>query len=234
MIELRPLDSHGRTRNERIDAVHHLAFSAFQDLRRIDWGDLVTLNHNLLPPRGEIRAQPIDGVDSLAIVRNGVIAHSGIFGPKCRAVTGEVMLVSPGRGMEHGYFNPGIRAADYFELRIRADALPDRPMHRTALFPTRSQVDEAVVIASPWPEDRGALRLHGSTRVHAARIRRRSEVSFRFDPGAMAYAMVLAGRLRVGDLTLGPGDGCAMRHERALTLRALDAAHILVVETVSL
>jgi redox-sensitive bicupin YhaK (pirin superfamily) len=234
MIELRPLDSHGRTRDERIDAVHHLAFSAFQDLRRIDWGDLVTLNHNILPPRGEVRAQPIDGVESLAIVRSGVIAHSGIFGPRCRAVAGEVMLVSPGRGMEHGYFNPGARPADYVELRIRADALPDRPMHRTTRFPTRARIDEAVVIASSWPEDRSALRLHGAARVHAARIRRGSEIPLRFDPGAMAYAVVLAGRVRVGDLTLGAGDGCAMRHERALTLYALDAAHVLVVETVSL
>ncbi|MES2056200.1 MAG: hypothetical protein V4564_09700 [Pseudomonadota bacterium] len=233
MIELRPLASHGRTRNERIEAVHHLAFSAFQDLHRIDWGDLVTLNHNVLPPCGEVRAQPIDGVESLAIVRSGVIAHAGIFGPKCRAVAREIMLVSPGRGMEHGYFNPGARPAEYFELRIRADAMPDRPMHRTTILPTRARLDEAVIIASPWPEDRGALRLHGSTRVHAARIRRRSELPFRFDPGSMAYVMVIAGRVRIGDLMLGAGDGCAVQHERTLVLRALDAAEILVVETIS-
>ncbi|MEP7005537.1 MAG: pirin family protein [Sphingomonas bacterium] len=231
MIDLRPCAALGATRNEWLQAAHHFSFARYQDVARTDWGDLRSLNHNILAPRAEMRPHPIDGTEIVTVVRRGVIAHAGSFGGSARVVTGEVELISSGAGMTHAFVNPGNVPAEYLEIRIAAIYTDDRPARRIARFPGRKQSGELVVLASGFAEDRQAMQMRTEARVLGARLAAGVSSRYRLAPGRHAYIVALGGELAINGIILHPRTGAAIADEPIVRIDALKAAEFLLIDT---
>lgn len=231
MIDVRPRAALGATRNEWLQAAHHFSFAQYQEGSRNDWGDLRSLNHNILAARAEMRPQPIDGTEIVTVVRKGVIAHAGSFGGRARVVAGEVELISSGAGMTHAFVNPGNMPAEYLEIRIAAIYSDDRPIRRITRFPSRGQAGELVVLASGFAEDRQAMHMRTEARVVGARLPAGSSSTYRLGRGRHAYVVVLGGEIAINGKVLQPRAGAAIADETVVRIDALKAAECLLIDT---
>jgi redox-sensitive bicupin YhaK (pirin superfamily) len=230
MIDLRTRATLGSTSNEWLEAAHHFSFAHYQHSGRNAWGDLLSLNHNVLAPRAEMRPQPIDGTEIVTFVRKGVIAHAGSMGGKMRVATGEVELVSSGRGMTHASVNPGNMAAEYFEIRIASRISPDAPARTVTRFPGPRPRSDLVALASGFAEDRHALTMRAEARVLGARLREGATATYGLIRSRHAYIVTCGGEIAINGTILPAGSGAAITEERTLCIRALKAAEILLID----
>lgn len=230
MIELRAADTMGRSRAGDLEAVHHFSFGGYQDLSRDGWGALRVLNHVRLEPYADRSAQPIDGVDIVTFVRTGAIAHHGSLAGNCRTLAGEAQLLCPGPGMLHADSNPAARAAEYVELRLAMEQVPERPQRRLARFPGRVHTGRLMLLASGFHEDRAPLPLQSGTRIYAARIPAQGRITHMIDPGRRAYLVALNGTVRVNGVAVDAKEGAAIEGEREVVIEAQKFAEILLVE----
>ncbi len=231
MIDLRPRAAQGITSNEWLQAAHHFSFARYQEAARTDWGDLRSLNHNILAPRAEMRPQPLDATEVVTVVRRGVIAHAGTFGGRARVVAGEVELISAGTGMTHAFVNPGNMPAEYLEIRIAAVYTDDRPDRRNTRFPGRKQGGELVVLASGFAEDRQAMPMRTRARVLGARLGAGVTTTYRLAPGRHAYVVALGGEIAINGIIMLPLAGAAIADETMVRIDALKASEFLLIDT---
>lgn len=230
MIDLRSRGTLGSTRNEWLEAAHHFSFAHYQHSRRDGWGDLLSLNHNVLAPRAEMRPQPIDGTEIVTFVRKGVIAHAGSMDGKMRVATGEVELVSSGQGMTHAFFNPGNKAAEYFEIRIASPVSAEVPTRTITRFPGPRPNGGIVPLASGFAEDRTALTMHADARVLGGRLRAGTTSTYWLARSRHAYIVTCGGEIAINGTILPAGCGAAITEERTLCIQALKAAEILLID----
>ncbi|WCM25122.1 pirin family protein [Sphingomonas sp. QA11] len=230
MIELRARDELGLTRLAGLEALHHFSFGQYQDAARGHWGALTTLNHNLLEPRTDMPPHPIDGVDILTIVRKGVIAHRVNMDAVDRTLAGEVQLLCPGRGIVHAQSNPGAKLAEFVEIRLRMETVPERVQRRVVKFPGRGHTGRLALLASGFSEDRPAMLLHSRARVFGARLPARGALDYILGRGRRAYVMTLGGSVEVNGQAVGPLEGAAIASEREIRIESRKFAEILLID----
>ncbi len=232
MIDLRARGALGSTSNEWLRATHHFSFANPHHSGRDAWGDLRSLNHNVLAPRGEMRPQPIDGIEIVTVVRKGVIAHAGSLGGNMRVATGEVELISSGTGMTLASFNPGNMPAEYLEIRIASIASPDTLARAITRFPGRRQSGELIVLASGFAADRQAMTMRAEARVLGARLPAGATSTYRLARRRHAYIVACRGEIAINGVVLQSCSGAAITEEATLRIDALDPAEILLIDTI--
>jgi redox-sensitive bicupin YhaK (pirin superfamily) len=230
MIEARPSATLGATRRDGIEALHHFCFAGYHVPGREGWGGLAALNQVTLAPRAALRPEPIDGVELLAIVRKGVIAHAGSLGGNCRTVAGEVQLISPGPGITHADVNPATRPAEYVELRLRAAAPAEFAERKAVAFPTRSCLGQLSMLASGHAADHPAMMMHADARVLGAALPPNGAIDYPLEPGRHAYVLALSGTIVVNGTTVEAPGGAAILDEPVIQLAARELAELLLVD----
>ena len=230
MIDLRAREALGQSRLPGLEALHHFSFGQYQDSARSHWGALTTLNHNILEPRADMPPHAIDGVDILTIMRKGVIRHHVNMDAVDRTLAGEVQLLCPGRGITHAQGNPGARSAEFIEVRLRMETVPERVQRRVVRFPNRSRTGRLALLASGFPEDRLALPLQSHTRVFGARLPARGAIEIALTRSRHVYVMALAGTVEVNGQTVGRLEGAAITNETAVSIESRKFAEILLID----
>lgn len=231
MVDLRRYEELGRSRLPGLEALHHFSFGQYQDAARTHWGALTVLNHNILDPRADMPPHAIDGVDILTIVRKGVIAHHVNMDAVDRTLAGEVQLLCPGRGITHAQSNPGARPAEFVEIRLRMETVPERIQRRVVRFPNRAQTGRLALLASGFPEDRLAMPLQSRTRVLGARLPARGAIDYALTRSRHAYVMALSGTVEVNGQSVGPLEGAAITNETAIRIESRKFAEIVLIDT---
>jgi redox-sensitive bicupin YhaK (pirin superfamily) len=231
MIDVRTREALGQSRLPGLEALHHFSFGQYQDSARSRWGALTTLNHNILDPRADMPPHAIDGVDILTIVRKGVIAHRVNMDDVDRTLAGEVQLLCPGRGITHAQSNPGARPAEFVEIRLRMETVPERIQRRTVRFPNRTQTGRLALLASGFREDRLAMPLQSHTRVFGARLPARGAIDYALTRSRHVYVMALTGSVEIDGQTIGPLEGAAITNETMIRIESRKFAEILLIDT---
>lgn len=231
MIDIRTREALGQSRLPGLEALHHFSFGQYQDSARSRWGALTTLNHNILDPRADMPPHAIDGVDILTIVRKGVIAHRVNMDDVDRTLAGEVQLLCPGRGITHAQSNPGARLAEFVEIRLRMETVPERIQRRTVRFPNRTQTGRLALLASGFREDRLAMPLQSHTRVFGARLPARGAIDYALTRSRHVYVTALTGSVEIDGQTIGPLEGAAITNETMIRIESRKFAEILLIDT---
>lgn len=230
MIEARPPASLGTTRRDGIEALHHFCFAGYHTPGRESWGGLAALNQVTLAPRVALRPEPIDGVELLAIVRKGVIAHAGSLGDNCRTMAGEVQLISPGPGITHADINPATRPAEFVELRLRTTSPAESAKRKTIAFPTRNSLGQLSMLASGYIVDRPAMAMQADARVLGSALPPNGAIDYSLKPGRHAYVLVLSGTVAVNGTKIEAPGGAAIVDEPVIHIAACELAELLLVD----
>jgi redox-sensitive bicupin YhaK (pirin superfamily) len=148
-----------------------------------------------------------------------------------RTLAGEVQLLCPGRGITHAQSNPGARPAEFVEIRLRMETVPERIQRRTVRFPNRTQTGRLALLASGFREDRLAMPLQSHTRVFGARLPARGAIDYTLTRSRHAYVMALTGSVEIDGQTIGPLEGAAITNETTIRIEARKFAEILLIDT---
>jgi redox-sensitive bicupin YhaK (pirin superfamily) len=157
IIDLRPFDSLGAFRNERLNAHHHFSFGGYPDPARMGLGRLRVCNDDEVAPGTGFDPHPHRDVEIITYIRQGAITHRDNLGTEGRTEAGDVQVMHAGTGITHAEYNLEKIPTRLFQIWIMPDRRGVAPRWDTRTFPRGD--NGLSVLASGRPEDASSAAL---------------------------------------------------------------------------
>ena len=230
MIDIRKFDSLGHADHGWLDARHHFSFADYHDPGRMGWGAIRVWNDDRIAAKSGFPPHPHRDMEIITYVRSGAITHQDSLGNSGRTGAGDVQVMSAGTGVRHAEFNLEDEATTLFQIWVQTDRPGAEPGWGAAQFPKADRSGKFVTLASGFAEDAEALRIHAAARVMGATLGQGEVAELTLDPARHAYLVAIDGPIEVNGVRAEPRDGVAITGERAVTIKALDGAEIVLVD----
>jgi hypothetical protein len=227
MIEIRPFASLGHADHGWLDARHHFSFADYHDPDRMGWGRIRVWNDDTIAAKSGFPPHPHRDMEIITYVRSGAITHQDSMGNHGR--TGDVQVMSAGKGVTHSEFNLEDEATTLFQIWIESDRPGADPAWGALPFPSEQRDGQFQLLASGDSAD-GALTIQADARLLGATLRSGGTITLDSDPARHLY-LVASAPVTVNGVAAEARDGIAIIGELRLKIEAgtiSDAELVLV------
>ena len=231
MIERRPFAELGGADHGWLRARHHFSFANYYDPKRMSWGALRVWNDDEIAPQSGFPPHPHADMEIITYIRDGAITHQDSLGNTGRTGAGDVQVMSAGAGVQHAEYNLESEQTRLFQIWIEPDSSGGAPSWGAKPFPKGDRSGRFVTLASGRAGDEDALPIRADARVLGATLKAGETLTYDLDPTRHAYLVASSGKVDVNGLELGPRDGAAATGEKALTIKALEDAELVMVDS---
>jgi redox-sensitive bicupin YhaK (pirin superfamily) len=231
MIERRPFAELGGADHGWLRARHHFSFANYYDPRRMSWGALRVWNDDEIAPNSGFPPHPHRDMEIITYVREGAITHKDSMGNTGRTGAGDVQVMSAGAGVQHAEYNLETEQTRLFQIWIEPEASGGAPSWGAKPFPKGDRSGRFVTLASGRAGDEDALPIRADARVLGATLKAGETITYDLDPSRHAYLVASSGKVDVNGVALGPRDGAAATAEQTLTIRAIEDAELVMVDS---
>jgi redox-sensitive bicupin YhaK (pirin superfamily) len=229
MIVTRRAHERGHAEHGWLHAFHTFSFADYHDPAWMGFGALRVLNHDRIEPGRGFGEHGHRDMEIVTYVLDGVLEHRDDMGNASQIRPGEVQLMSAGTGVRHSEFNGS--PAERTEL-LQIWIIPARrgaaPRYEQRMFPPDSGPGFRVLV-SPDGRD-GSLTIGQDACMLRATPDAGAQAEWTIAPGRRAWLHVVAGRVRVGDVTLGPADAAGLTDTPTLTVTADEPSEVLLFD----
>jgi len=231
MIERRPFNSLGGANHGWLDAKHHFSFASYHDPARMGWGALRVWNDDTIAANTGFPPHPHSDMEIITYVRDGAITHQDNLGNKGRTEAGDVQVMSAGTGIQHAEYNLEPDTTRIFQIWIIPDARGGAPTWGSKPFPKGERSGRFVTLASGIAGDEDALPIRAQARVLGLTLAAGESAEYSFDGTRFGYLVPAKGAIEVNGIRLEARDGAAIRDEGAITVKALEDAEVVLVDS---
>jgi quercetin 2,3-dioxygenase len=232
MIERRAFAGLGGAKRGWLDTRHHFSFSNYQDPDRIQWGHLRVWNDDIIAANSGFPPHPHRDMEIITYVLEGAISHGDNLGNEGRTEAGNVQVMSAGTGIEHSEFNREAIPTWLFQIWILPDQHGGPPNWATRPFPRQDRLGRFTILASGRPEQDDALPIRADARVAAVSLPAGESAEYEAALGRHLYLVPARGAVEVNGIRIEARDGAAAENETRLRVTALEAAEVILVDTV--
>lgn len=231
MIERRPFNELGGADHGWLKAKHHFSFANYADPSRMGWGALRVWNDDEIAANSGFPPHPHADMEIITYVRDGAITHEDSLGNKGRTEAGDVQVMSAGSGIRHAEYNVENETTRIFQIWIIPEARGGEPTWGSRPFPKGERHSRFVVLASGRAGDGDALPIRADARVLGATLQAGESTTYALEPGRHAYLVPAKGSVEVDGVRIDARDGAAIRDAAAITVKALEDAEVVLVDS---
>ena len=231
MIEKRPFASLGGADHGWLKAKHHFSFADYHDPKRMGWGSLRVWNDDEIAAKSGFPPHPHADMEIITYVREGAITHQDNLGNKGRTEAGDVQVMSAGTGIQHAEYNLEPGTTRIFQIWIIPDARGGAPTWGSKPFPKGDRSGRFVTLASGIPGDDDALPIRANARVLGLNLAAGENAEDDFGGNRLGYLGPAKGAIEVNGERIEARDGAAIRNEGTITVKAIDDAEVVLVDT---
>jgi hypothetical protein len=196
------------------------------------FGNLETLDEDLLPPGAVVRGRARHYAETVTYVREGALAYEDSRGRSGVIHAGEFQRMTSRGGIHHSEMNASRTDwAHIFQLGLGPAAARLDPGQEQKRFSAADRRGELCIVASPDARQ-GSLRIHQDTLIYSALLERGHHVVHELSQGRSAWLHVVHGEVTLGDIVLTAGDGAGVTAERAVSFTARQNTEILLLDLV--
>ncbi len=230
MIAIRPAQQRGRTQLGWLDSRHTFSFGDYYDAEQMGFGALRVMNDDRVAPGQGFGTHSHRDMEILSYVLAGALEHKDSLGNGEVLRPGEFQRMTAGTGIRHSEFNPSAdEPVHFYQIWIMPERAGLPPSYEQRAFPEEGRRGRWQRVASYAGRD-GALRIHQDVEVFLALIAAGTALNFTAATGRRLWLQTLRGRIELGPHTLTAGDGAALTDEAAPTIRAVEAAEVLLFD----
>ncbi|MDI9240244.1 pirin family protein [Lysobacter sp. LF1] len=231
MIERRPFNSLGGANHGWLDAKHHFSFASYHDAARMGWGALRVWNDDTIAANTGFPPHPHSDMEIITYVRDGAITHQDNLGNKGRTEAGDVQVMSAGTGIQHAEYNLEPGTTRIFQIWIIPDARGGAPTWGSKPFPKGDRSGRFVTLASGIDGDEDALPIRSNARVLGLNLAAGESAQYDFAGNRFGYLVPAKGAIEVNGVRIEARDGAAIRNEGTITVKALEDAEVVLVDS---
>ncbi len=231
MIDIRRFSDLGTFRNDWLDANYHFSFSQYYDPNRMSHGKLRVWNDDTIKPGTGFPPHGHRDMEIITYVRKGAITHKDSIGNTGRTEAGDVQVMSAGSGVQHSEWNAEDTETTLFQIWIEPAQAGGNPGWGARKFPKGDRSGKWAVLASGAPEG-DTLPIKQDAHVLGATLKAGESLDYELKAGRYGYLTVAAGSVELNGEVLNARDGVAITGAETVTLKGLEDAEIVFVDTI--
>jgi redox-sensitive bicupin YhaK (pirin superfamily) len=231
MARLHERDLRGTTKTGWLDSKHTFSFGGFEDPNRMGVSALRVINEDHVIPGAGFPTHGHRDMEIITYVRAGAITHQDSMGNKGRTEAGDVQVMSAGSGIQHSEWNAEDENTTIFQLWIEPAQDGGDPDWGAKAFPKADRSGEWAVLAS-GRGDADALPIRQDAAVLGATLKTGEHLEYEVKAGRYGYLVLAAGSVELNGEVLHARDGAAITGDAKLTLKGVEDAEIVFVDTV--
>jgi len=213
-----------------LDARWHFSFGHYRDPKNVHWGALRVFNDDVVKPGGAFDMHPHDNMEIISFIYEGGLEHKDSMGNSHVTTRGGVQVMSAGTGVMHSEGNP-------CETDVRLNQIWIYPRHRGLTprwaeknFDAELESGEWVTLVSDEGVLPGTLPIDQDAVILAARPQAGKELRLDTSSDRFIYLFVAKGEVELGGVRFSEGDQARIAEETALSIQAVQASEILLID----
>ena len=233
MIKYIPANSLGQANHGWLQARHHFSFGDYYDPQKMGFGALRVVNDDTIAPQSGFGFHPHRDMEIITYVRTGAITHQDNLGNRGRTTAGDVQVMSAGTGITHAEHNLEDTATTLYQIWIIPHTRGVKPQWASRQFPAAANSGlQPLASGLTDLQAQGALPIYQDATVWGGHLTAGQTINHPLAPTTThgAYVLCAAGEVKIGDVTLHPGDAAAVTALAAVPLHALTNAELVLIE----
>ncbi len=207
----------------------HFSFDRYRDPEQMGIGPLRVFNHDRLEPGAVWPMHPHRDVEGITYVWKGTFRHADSLGNDGILHPGAVQVMTLGSGAEHSEQNASAsEPMEFIQIWILPDTADLRPGVEQRQYTKEQRTNRLLKVVGPEGED--VVKVHQDAAMYVAALEAGAEVGHEFLPDRGGYLYLLEGRIRLDGEELWEGDAAKIYQERRLTVHAVEASEILLLD----
>lgn len=215
-----------------LDTYHTFSFANYYDPNRIHFGALRVVNDDIIDGGEGFGTHPHDNMEIITIPLYGDLEHKDSMGHTEVIKSGEVQVMSAGRGITHSEYNANQdKPVNLFQIWVFPNKENVEPRYDQKAFDFIHNKNVLTNIVSPDGND-GSLWIHQDAWFSTGTFDKGNTVEYKVKKeGNGVFVMVINGDFKVEDqeLTLRDAEGIWDTDEIKITSNA-DDSRILLIE----
>lgn len=229
MITIRKAGERGHARHGWLDTYYSFSFADYHDREHMRFRALRVINEDRIAPGAGFPPHSHKDMEIITYVLKGAVAHKDSTGGGGVIRPGDVQYMCAGSGVTHSEYN----ASDEELLHLYQIWLLPSAKDLEPGYAQKSFGDERngvlCLVASPDGRD-GSLKINQDTALYASVLEEGAEIEHGLSEGRFGWLQVARGGVEIGDEIMQAGDGAKIEGEKAVRLKALSAAELLLFD----
>lgn len=230
MINIRKSNERGHASHGWLDSHHTFSFADYYDPEHMGYRGLRVINEDRVAPGGGFPTHPHRDMEIFSYVLSGALQHRDSLGNGSTLRSGQVQLMSTGRGVQHSEFNPSpTEAAHFLQVWIKPEKHGIEPRY-TEWEPTKEQANAAkVLVISRDGRDHSAT-IAADVDVYRVRLAPQETATHDLRAGRGLWLQVARGAVTLDGTRLAAGDAASVEAAGTHTIVAEEGSEALLFD----
>lgn len=200
---------------------HTFSFANYEDPAYRGFRSIRVINENFISPGTGFPVQSHEDMEIFSIVLEGGISHQDDLGNGSILRSGQIQLMSAGRGMTHSTYNASDKEpAHFLQFWIVPIDRKLKPSYQEKYFSPALQHNQFCLIISSDGRE-GSLHIHQNVNVYLASLDEGKELNYELAANRFAWIQVMKGEIEVNGTILEVGDGASVSEISPLKFKSL-------------
>lgn len=230
MIETYRSDQRGSTAIDWLRSRHSFSFNEWHDPTRVNFGSLRVINEDVVAPGAGFPTHGHRDMEIVTYVLSGALAHKDSLGNGSTIRPGEIQRMTAGSGIRHSEMNPSTTEPTHLlQIWILPESRGFEPGYEQRTIPEDAILNRLGLIASRDGRE-GSVVIHQDAEIRAAKLTSGAEALHEIAEGRGIWIQVARGTIAIGDKIFDQGDAAMVEGERALSVKAVSDAEIILFD----
>ena len=230
MITLRKAADRFHTDLDWLDSWHTFSFSDHYDPNHMGFRSLRVINDDRVAPATGFGTHPHRDMEIVTYVLDGELAHKDSMGNGSVIKPGDVQYMSAGTGVAHSEFNASkTETVHLYQIWMFPDKQGYTPAYDQKNFSDAEKRGKLRLVVSPDGRE-GSVKIRQDNELYATVLGAGDSVKHELKPERHAYVQVAKGSVTLNGKTLETGDGAEISEEKALELKGVKEAEVLLFD----
>jgi len=218
----------GKSESPWLKSLFHFSFANYQNPDNINFGELRVVNDDLVEAATGFDMHPHKDMEIISYVVDGELTHADNMGNENTISRGHVQYMSAGTGIYHSEHNHGNEVLRLLQIWIFPDEKGYPPNYGDFNIKEEERANRWFHMVSNKKGD-APVRINQDANFYITELDKGKEIELLVDEGRQAYIIQIEGDSTINDIEINQRDAAEVVEEK-LYIKALEKAHILVIE----
>lgn len=218
----------GHVNHGWLNANYSFSFANYYNPLKEQFGKLRVLNDDTIDAGYGFGMHPHNNMEIVTIPLKGGLKHKDSSGGEGVIKTGDVQIMSAGKGIMHSEHATTDEDVNLFQIWIYPKVLNITPRYEQRFFDEKDRTNSWQIVVSP-EEKHNALWINQDAYFSLGNFIEATSYSINFENNGV-YLMVIEGKIEIDGNKLSKRDAIEITDTTAFQINILEPAKLLVVE----
>jgi quercetin 2,3-dioxygenase len=230
MINIRKSNERGHADHGWLNTRFTFSFADYYDPKHIEFRTLRVMNDDRVAGGGGFPTHPHRDMEIVTYVLEGALQHKDSMGNGSVIKPGDVQYMSAGTGVAHSEFNASeTEPVHLYQIWMFPDKNGYKPAYEQKNFSEAEKRGKLRLVVSQDGRD-GSVKIRQDNQLYATVLGAGDTVKHALKPERHAFVQVARGSVTLNGKTLETGDGAEISDEKALELKGVKEAEVLLFD----